>query len=320
MSPSPSLLSKRKRVTSPPGSNPSETLTPVDVATLLPHPDKRAARTRCHAFACGTSVLVGVLLGSTACTDADEGGFDPPPDPPLIQAVEVWAAGGIEEEGGLVVASAGRPFAAISRDLHVLFVEPEAAGAILLTPEGEIRSGIGREGEGPGEFQRPWAGGFLDDTAVWILDSALERVTVYDRDGAVRSSRRVSAEGLPGTPWTAHPWMLLEGGGLLGRPVSSGAPGSAAGVPAPIALWDHAGTLKVAGLTEPTAVPRGAGDPISADGDRSRHQGRATDRDPSLGGAHVDLRAATRSDLRGRGGPGGQGPRPLSPRSGGLRR
>ncbi len=50
------------------------------------------------------------------------------------------------------------------------------------TPDGQPADSIGREGEGPGEFKRPWILGFFGDT-LWVTDLGTYRASYFRPDG-----------------------------------------------------------------------------------------------------------------------------------------
>lgn len=66
----------------------------------------------------------------------------------------------------------------------------------IFGPEGELRATVGREGEGPGEFQMPFAVAVLGER-VLVADRRLYRISVVDRDGTFVEDQRLDADSLP---------------------------------------------------------------------------------------------------------------------------
>ena len=114
------------------------------------------------------------------------------------------------------VASAPAP---LSRDNGVALTSARSACVIdsyefrvvCVTPEGTIGE-FGGRGQGPGEFVRPvWLGRILPDR-IGVVDPRLNRLTVFETDGAL-----VSDLTLPSLFWPrSHGASSLFGEGLMG--------------------------------------------------------------------------------------------------------
>ena len=79
---------------------------------------------------------------------------------------------------------------------NVYVVESLLAEIRVYTPEGELLRRIGRRGEGPGEFQGPPRFGVMGDT-VWAIDLQANRITLFDRSGALLSTGAIQPVMVP---------------------------------------------------------------------------------------------------------------------------
>jgi len=102
------------------------------------------------------------------------------------------------------------------------------------SPSGVLEARIGGPGEGPGEF----ASGFLEfgvhgDT-VWAYDSRARRVTLFDRDGEVRSARSIDQVQVPlhypGQSTSIAPGEMDRDGLFVGDRGPTFSPGAPPGV------------------------------------------------------------------------------------------
>jgi hypothetical protein len=84
----------------------------------------------------------------------------------------------------------------VGRDGRIYVYEWQDMQIRVYGPDGELSHRIGRRGEGPGELQRPGPFGVVGDT-VWTFQSAGNRITLFDRDGALLSTGRVTLPGIP---------------------------------------------------------------------------------------------------------------------------
>jgi len=110
----------------------------------------------------------------------------------FVTALAGMFSGGVaaQEHAGLVVDSLVFPESAEYPLTHILQVVPDAhggafaldrnlRGVLYFGPEGSPARLLGREGSGPGEFQRPWRLTFAKDT-IWVVDTGLDRLTGLD--------------------------------------------------------------------------------------------------------------------------------------------
>jgi len=84
----------------------------------------------------------------------------------------------------------------VDEDGRIYVLESGAQEIRVLAPDGREERRIGREGDGPGEFRRAYAIGVSGDT-VWALDSRLDRITLFDREGEVLSTGRIEQARVP---------------------------------------------------------------------------------------------------------------------------
>lgn len=68
---------------------------------------------------------------------------------------------------------------AVGSDGHVYTVDREMHHVKVLSPTGELTGTIGREGEGPGEFQRPASVAIARGDSVFVFDDAARRISVF---------------------------------------------------------------------------------------------------------------------------------------------
>lgn len=68
-------------------------------------------------------------------------------------------------------------------DGSILVIDGQTRSVLLFDDEGAVAATIGREGDGPGEFQSLFHAGTLGDT-VWASDARLGRLSFFERDGS----------------------------------------------------------------------------------------------------------------------------------------
>ena len=100
---------------------------------------------------------------------------------------------------------------------HVYILDPAAYGVHRFDLSGAWLNTIGNHGEGPGEFRRPSAMGWVADT-LWVADPRLGRLSFFDSDGAFLRSIRFSV--VYGSA-LAVPTVALEGGRIASVPMVS---------------------------------------------------------------------------------------------------
>lgn len=96
------------------------------------------------------------------------------------------------------------------------FVVDRMTQAILrFDADGRFRAMLGRKGEGPGEFQRPFYIGVVGDT-LWAIDERLQRLTLLDSEGVVLETR-TPLEHVRLPEWLRSPTLVsyLHDGSIL---------------------------------------------------------------------------------------------------------
>ncbi len=166
--------------------------------------------------ALGALRVPALLLAVAACAGGETEAGDPFEAPP-------WRL-----EPGVRIGSVDDPatsFAyvqalAVAPDGSVVSLHRQEAALRRWTPEGAPAGTIGREGEGPGEFSRPYRIGFFGDT-LWVADLAQYRMSFFDFDGRFLGSEQPPVKmgrvtgGQPGES-PPRPELPLRGGGFYG--------------------------------------------------------------------------------------------------------
>ena len=81
------------------------------------------------------------------------------------------------------------PMVLVTDSTQIYVLDPGAFGVHRFDRRGHWLGTIGTEGDGPGEFRRPTAMGWLSDT-LWVADRSLGRLSFFDRRGAFLRSVR----------------------------------------------------------------------------------------------------------------------------------
>lgn len=120
-----------------------------------------------------------LLLAVAACAGGDTEAGDPFEAPPwrLEPGVRIGSVDDSATSFSFVQAVAVAP------DGGVISLHAQEAALRRWTPTGEPAGTIGREGQGPGEFARPYRMGFFGDT-LWVMDLDTYRVSYFGSDGA----------------------------------------------------------------------------------------------------------------------------------------
>lgn len=95
----------------------------------------------------------------------------------------------------------------VSKDGRLFVPADNRTSIAIFSEDGQLAGTIGRGGEGPGEFRRVTSLGFTSEEHLWVFDSRLQRVTVFEEDGTV-----VSTEFVPGANDAA---VLDAGAGVV---------------------------------------------------------------------------------------------------------
>ena len=106
------------------------------------------------------------------------------------------------------------PRAILTGPEFIYVLDPTVFGVHRFDHQGEWSGMIGREGDGPGEFRRPGAMGWLGDT-LWVADHRLGRLSFFERSGEfVRSVQFGVVIGST----MLRPQRVLSGGRIVSVP------------------------------------------------------------------------------------------------------
>lgn len=126
------------------------------------------------------SILACFTLFAAAATAAP---IVLPADPPAQRTVdleEVWRIGGEDDEDILLgVTQRG----VMDSQGNVFLLDSQLSQVLVISPDGELVTTLGREGEGPGEMNRPADLFLMDDTQVGISQGFPAKVVTLNLDG-----------------------------------------------------------------------------------------------------------------------------------------
>jgi len=141
------------------------------------------------------AALVSGLLGATlpGCTAGGGSGTADTGRVPALDAVEELRLGDVDDPdlGFSRIGSVD-----VDRDGQVFVFEMLDRQIRVYDADGRFVRRIGRQGEGPGEFQRVSRFGVAGDT-LWTYDFGLRRLTLFDRTGTVLSTAQVRGVPVP---------------------------------------------------------------------------------------------------------------------------
>lgn len=193
-------------------------------------------------------LVVLVLLG---CSEAGTSGEVDADALRRLPATEIQRIGSIEDPD-LGFASITAVDVDEDEDGRIYVGEAQDVAIRVYTPDGLLLRRIGREGEGPGEFSRVPRFGVVGDT-VWAFESFNRRLTLFDREGALRSTARVEEVAVPlhGTrTGIVLPRLMRPDGRFLGyltlftsRPRSESSVAEGDTVSVPWVLFDGEGAV-----------------------------------------------------------------------------
>ena len=136
------------------------------------------------AATCRLAVLSLVLLAAVApLAQAEPASVTLPAEAPAARTValtEQWRIGGDEDEDILL----GVIFdARIAPDGNVYLIDRQLSQVLVISPAGELVATLGRQGDGPGELNRPHGLLLLADGQVGVIQGFPGKVTVINADG-----------------------------------------------------------------------------------------------------------------------------------------
>lgn len=156
--------------------------------------------------------LVGLALGILTfdvIAGQTQGQFDGTPLR-LEKRVEIRAT----EQGGPDLTA---PMVLVTDSTQIYVLDPAAFGVHRFDRRGQWLGTIGAQGDGPGEFRRPTAMGWMSDT-LWVADRSLSRLSFFDRAGTFLRSVRF---GIVSGPATLMPRRASPGGRIVSVPYVS---------------------------------------------------------------------------------------------------
>jgi hypothetical protein len=140
----------------------------------------------------------------------------------------------------------------VDRDGRIYVEEGMVPEIRVYWPDGRLLRRLGRRGRGPGEFEGPPHFGVTGDT-VWAFEYGPDRITLFDRDGALLSTGRVERVivPLPDSYGQVLPWSMRPDGkftssmGRVGFSRDDPPSGVKAtdSIPVPFVLFDATGAV-----------------------------------------------------------------------------
>lgn len=166
-----------------------------------------------HAVVAALGLLAASACGPNSDAPADADAFTRPP-------------AGLEGPQ-LRIGSVDDPDYAFTRttdllplpDGRILSLHPQEATLRRWAPDGRPDGRIGRQGEGPGEFQRPFGLGAFGDS-IWVFDLGAYRVSYFDAEGALLGTVTPTVEmgrPDPDSPSPPRPTTPLRDGTWIGQ-------------------------------------------------------------------------------------------------------
>jgi hypothetical protein len=112
-----------------------------------------------------------------------------------VDLKEAWRLGGDEDEDVLLgMVTAG----AIGPDGNIYLVDRQLAQVLVVAPDGSLVRTLGRQGDGPGEFNNPHGLFFLPDSRLAVIQGFPSRVTTLKPDGTPAGEIKVGGEAVEG--------------------------------------------------------------------------------------------------------------------------
>ena len=130
----------------------------------------------------GRLALIFLLIVAATAALAEPAAVTLPADPPSTRSaelVEQWRIGGEDDEDILL----GVVFdAKVGASGDVYLIDRQLSQVLVISPEGELVTTLGREGQGPGELNQPHGLLLLDDDKVGVIQGFPGKVTVINPD------------------------------------------------------------------------------------------------------------------------------------------
>ena len=130
----------------------------------------------------GRMALISLFILTAAVAFAAPATITLPADPPstrTVELVEQWRIGGEDDEEILL----GVIFdAVVGPEGNAYLIDRQLSQVLVISPEGELVTTLGREGEGPGELNQPHGLLLLDDGKIGVIQGFPGKVTVINPD------------------------------------------------------------------------------------------------------------------------------------------
>ena len=123
-------------------------------------------------------VFIILMLATTIAASAIELSADPPSTRD-VTLEEMWRLGGEDEEDILLgVILDGE----IDAEGNTYLIDRQLSQILVVDPDGELVTTLGREGDGPGELRNPHGMFLMDDGAIGVIQGFPGRVTIINGD------------------------------------------------------------------------------------------------------------------------------------------
>ena len=155
--------------------------------------------------------LLAIAAIAAACT-ADTG--ESSSAPPVAEARQTLRIGSVDDSASALTFVRE---IVVGRDGRIYSLHPEEHAVRIHDSDGRLLRRIGREGEGPGEFQSAGRIGLRGDT-LWVFDHGTYRFTFFDASGALIESRAVPVDLGDAERNPPRPRGMLSDGSLWGSP------------------------------------------------------------------------------------------------------
>jgi hypothetical protein len=124
------------------------------------------------------SVFLILILASTVAASTIELPADPPSTREVILE-EMWRIGGEDDEDILM----GIIFdGMMDADGNTYLIDRQLSQVLVIDPDGELVTTLGREGEGPGELRNPHGMFLMDGDTIGVIQGFPGRVTIINSD------------------------------------------------------------------------------------------------------------------------------------------
>ncbi len=134
-----------------------------------------------HVIA-GRLAFISLLFLMAAYALAEPAAITLPTEPPTVRTVELveqWRIGGEDEEEVLLGVIFDAKFGAGG---EVYLIDRQLSQVLVISPEGDLVTILGRQGDGPGELNQPHGILLLDDGQVGVIQGFPGKVTLINSD------------------------------------------------------------------------------------------------------------------------------------------